>query len=70
MKRTTVCFDDDVYKALKTKSSEVSIPISDLINDAVRSALLEVTEDLEIFRKRATEPTIDFETFATQLRYN
>ena len=52
------------------KSSEVSEPVSELVNDAVRSALLEDEEDLEIFRKRAAEPSFDFETFATHLRKN
>jgi len=68
MKRATVYFDDDLHKALKMKSAEISTPVSELVNDAVRSALLEDAEDLEAFRERAAEPTIDFEAFVSTLK--
>lgn len=68
MKRATVYFEDDLHKALKMKSAETSAPVSELVNDAVRSALLEDAEDLETFRKRAAEPNIDFETFVSSLK--
>lgn len=68
MKRATVYFDDDLHKALKIKSAEISTPVSELVNDAVRSALLEDAEDLEAFRARAAEPTIDFEAFVSKLK--
>jgi hypothetical protein len=68
MKRATVYFEEDLHRALKMKSAEISTPVSDLVNDAVRSALFEDAEDLETFRERETEPTIDFETFVTSLK--
>jgi len=43
---------------------------SDLVNDAVRSALLEDAEDLEVFKERAKEPVIDFEAFVASLKKN
>jgi hypothetical protein len=52
------------------KSAEISTPVSDLVNDAVRSALFEDAEDLETFREREAEPTIDFEAFVTSLKEN
>ncbi len=67
MKRATVYFEDDLHKALKMKSAETSAPVSELVNDAVRSALFEDAEDLAAFRQRETEPTIDFETFVSSL---
>ena len=70
MKRTTVYFEEDLHKALKMKSAEISSPVSDLVNDAVRSALLEDAEDLEAFRERENEPVIDFEAFVTSLKDN
>ena len=70
MKRTTVYFEDDLHKALKMKSVEVSSPVSDLVNDAVRSALLEDADDLEAFKERENEPVLDFETFVASLKKN
>ncbi len=49
------------------KSAEISAPVSELVNDAVRSALLEDAEDLEAFKERENEPVIDFEAFVTSL---
>lgn len=68
MKRATVYFEDELHKALKMKSAEISTPVSELVNDAVRSALLEDAEDLEAFRAREAEPTIDFEAFVSKLK--
>ncbi len=67
MKRATVYFEEDLHKALKMKSVEISAPVSELVNDAVRSALLEDAEDLEAFKERENEPVIDFEAFVTSL---
>ena len=67
MKRATVYFEVDLHKALKMKSAEISAPVSELVNDAVRSALLEDAEDLEAFKERENEPVIDFEAFVTSL---
>ncbi|KRP37131.1 MAG: CopG family transcriptional regulator [Opitutaceae bacterium BACL24 MAG-120322-bin51] len=68
MKRATVYFEEDLHKALKMKSAETSSPVSELVNDAVRSALLEDAEDLEAFKERENEPVIDFEAFVTSLK--
>lgn len=70
MKRATVYFEEDLHKALKIKSAEISTPVSDLVNDAVRSALLEDAEDLEAFRERENEPVLDFETFVASMKKN
>jgi hypothetical protein len=70
MKRATVYFDEDLHKALKLKSAEVSTPLSDLVNDAVRASLLEDADDLEAFRKREKEPAVDFESFVSSLKSN
>jgi hypothetical protein len=67
MKRATVYFEEDLHKALKMKSAEISAPVSELVNDAVRSALFEDAEDLEAFKERENEPVIDFEAFVTSL---
>ena len=68
MKRATVYFEEELHKALKMKSAEISKPVSDLVNDAVRSALYEDAEDLEAFKERESEPVLDFETFVGSLK--
>lgn len=70
MKRATVYFEEDLHKALKMKSAEISTSVSDLVNDAVRSALFEDAEDLQAFKERENEPVIDFEAFVASLKEN
>ena len=68
MKRATVYFEDELHKALKMKSVEVSRPMSELVNEAVRAALSEDAEDLEAFRAREDEVVYDFESFVGSLK--
>jgi len=68
MKRATVYFEEDIHKALKVKAAEVSTSVSDLVNSAIRDSLEEDLEDLQAFRERENEPTIDFEKFLKQLK--
>jgi len=68
MKRATVYFEEDIHKALKVKAAEVSTSLSDLVNSAIRDSLQEDLEDLQAFRERENEPTIDFEKFLKQLK--
>lgn len=42
--------------------------ISDVVNDAVRQTLSEDATDLEVFEKRRSEPTLDFEEVVLRLR--
>jgi len=68
MKRSTVYFEDDLHKALKMTAAEVSSAVSDLVNQAIREALSEDLDDLQAFRDRETEPTMDFETFLKSMK--
>ena len=68
MKRSTVYFEDDLHKALKMKAAEVSSSVSDLVNQAIREALSEDLDDLQVFRDRESEPTMDFETFLKSMK--
>ena len=70
MKRATVYFDEDLHKALKLRSVESSTTLSEFVNEAVKEALAEDLEDLESFRERESEPSIDFETFLRGLKKN
>ena len=70
MKRATVYFEEDLHKALKLRSVENAMTLSDFVNEAVKRALAEDLEDLEAFRDRESEPSVDFETFLRGLKKN
>ena len=67
-KRATVYLEPDLHRALRLKAAETDKSMSDLVNAALREALAEDAEDLESFRERSKEPTVDFETFVRGLR--
>ena len=67
-KRATVYFDESLHKALRLKAAETDQSISDLVNTAVRTILLEDAEDLAAFRERAKEPTVAFEDLVRDLK--
>jgi len=67
-KRATVYFDPTLHKALKLKSVETSRSISDLVNSAVREALIEDAEDLAAFDERADEELISYDEMVKRLR--
>ena len=67
-KRTTVYLEPDLHKALKVKAAETDQSVSELVAGAVRRSLLEDAEDLAVFKKRAQEPNLAFETVLKDLR--
>lgn len=67
-KRTTIYLDPELHKALKLKAEETSRSVSELVNDAVRQALSEDTEDLKAFEQRADEPLISYDEMVKRLR--
>ncbi|MBT4714099.1 MAG: CopG family transcriptional regulator [Candidatus Marinimicrobia bacterium] len=66
--RATVYLEPTIHKALRLKSIETSLSISQIINDTLRSDLFQDAEDLEAFRSRIDEPTLDYETFVQELK--
>ena len=67
-KRVTVYLQPEYHRALRVKSAETEYSISDLVNSAVKQALLEDAVDLEAFDKRAGEPLLVFEDFVKTLK--
>jgi hypothetical protein len=67
-KRITVYLNPEFHRALKVKAAETEYSVSDLVNSAVKNALLEDAVDLEAFEKRAGEPLLDFETVVKTLK--
>jgi hypothetical protein len=66
--RTTVTFDEDLLKLLKLKAVETSHSVSELINEIVRDAFREDSEDLKAFEERKDEDSISFEAFLQKLK--
>ena len=70
VKLATIYFDLSLHRVLRLKSAETSRSVSELVNEAVSTALQEDLADLEIFKKRANEPTISFESALKELKRN
>ncbi|MGH8720178.1 MAG: CopG family transcriptional regulator [Burkholderiales bacterium] len=67
-KRATVYFDADVHRALRLKAAAMDRSISDMVNDAVKTALAEDAEDLAAFSERKNERNLSFDTFVLGLK--
>lgn len=67
-KRSTVYLEPSLHKVLRMKAAETSRSVSDLINEAVRQALMEDAEDYAAFDERANEPLISFSSMLKQLK--
>ena len=67
-KRTTIYLDPQLHQALRYKSAETTLSISQLINDMIRESLREDAEDLAAFREREHETPISFEDFVQALK--
>ncbi len=68
VKRATIYLDSDLHKALRLKAVETSRSVSNLVNDAVREALLEDAEDLAAFEERVGEPLISYDEMVKRLK--
>jgi hypothetical protein len=67
-KRATIYFDPDLFKALRIKAAATEDSISELVNEAVRKALIEDSLDLKAFEERADEPLVSFENVLKKLQ--
>jgi plasmid stability protein len=67
-KRSTVYFDPEIHQALRIKAATAHLSVSDIVNEAVRIALQEDQEDLNIFEKRVNEPTSTYEELLNDLK--
>ena len=67
-KRATVYFESDVHRALRLKAAALDRSISDMVNDAVKTALAEDAEDLTAFSERKNDKSLSFDTFVQGLK--
>lgn len=67
-KRATVYLEPLLHKALRLKAVETSTSVSELINNAVRQAMAEDSEDFAAFEGRVAEPLISYDEMVKRLR--
>jgi hypothetical protein len=67
-KRSTVYFEESLHRALRIKAAETDSSVSELVNEAVRSALAEDAADLAAFEERTDERSLPFEDFVRDLQ--
>ncbi len=67
-KRSTIYFKPGLHRALRIKAAETQRSLSDLVNDAVQTALREDADDLSAFDERAKEPTLTYEELLRDLK--
>ncbi len=68
VKRATVYLKPELHKALRLKAVETSTSVSELINKAVREALVEDAEDFAALEGRAGEPLIRYDEMVKRLK--
>lgn len=67
-KRSTVYFEPEVHQALRLKAAHTHRSVSDLVNEAVRSILLEDQQDLAAYADRVSEPEMTYEAMLNDLK--
>ncbi len=67
-KRATVYFDPGLHRALRLKAAATERSISELVNEAVKSALAEDADDIEAFEVREQEPDYAFDEVVKDLK--
>ena len=69
-KRSTVYLDPELHRALRIKAAETERSVSELVNEAVKYALIEDSIDLKAFEERKDEPLVRFEDVLKKLKKN
>lgn len=67
-KRATIYLDAEVHRALRLKAAASDRSISDMVNEAVKSALADDADDLAAFAERKAEKSVSFESFVQNLK--
>ena len=69
-KRSTVYLDPELHRALRIKAAETERSISELVNEAVKYAMIEDSIDLKSFEERKDERLVRFEDVLEKLKKN
>lgn len=68
MAKATLYLEDPIHKALRLKAAETRQTMSELVNEALKSSLLEDLDDIETWKERRDDGVMDFEEFVTALK--
>ena len=68
VKRTTICLELTLHKALRSKAAEASCSISELVNKAVQFFIAEQEEDFLVFQESKSEAQISYDKMVKQLK--
>jgi plasmid stability protein len=66
--RSTLYLEPALHQALRLKAATANRSMSEIVNEALRTALREDAEDLGAFAERAAERTVSYEDLLAQLR--
>ena len=67
-KRSTIYFEPEIHHALRVKAANSHQSVSEVVNEAVRLALREDSEDLNAFEERSDEATLSYEALLKDLK--
>lgn len=67
-KRVTVYLKPEYHRALRVKAADTEYSVSDLVNSAIKQALLEDAVDLEAFEERSKDQLLAFEDVVKTLK--
>jgi len=65
---TTVYLNPRIAKAAKVRAALSNKSLSELVNEALAKRLRQDADDLELIRKRAKEPTRDYDDFVKEMK--
>jgi hypothetical protein len=66
--RTTITFNDKLFRALKMRAAESDESISQIVEEAVKYQVLEDLEDIEDAVQRESEPVYSFDDLVKQFK--
>ena len=66
--RSAIHLEPELHRALRVKAELTQRSVSDLVNDAVKDALLEDREDIAAFKRRDGEPHLTYEQLVDDLK--
>jgi hypothetical protein len=66
--RTTITFNDKLFRVLKMRAAESDESISQIVEEAVKYQVLEDLEDIEDAVKRESEPVYSFDDLVKQFK--
>jgi plasmid stability protein len=66
--RSTIYLEPALHQALRLKAASVHRTMSEIVNDALRTALSEDEEDLAAFAEREREQPLTYEAFLARLK--